>query len=1781
MAPPLPEAAAQAEADLERLLETDDAELSAEQQRDKYRKAELKARQQIAEMQDQMKTLTQTVNNLTGNQQLQTNAAASAASLAIAGKSGIVARTTLKTPELQSGMTYRDYEFEVNAWSQYAEGHIAKKDMGWLLLNHMPPIDDKMIKRTIIERLGHAKLKQEDSVKLILAEMQKIVECEPFTRLVEWLKGWESLSQGSKSYEKYTTILRRMVKSAADDFGFQIPQQLQVAKLLYGAKDVNGSNISLITSGFNLNGQDNDSDLYATIEAKLKTHIGTNDAFTTLKSHAKGQPHQILYTRKDVYGEAILDSPEKEAVPSLTNHTATSPGSDKQKEFEAFLAYQASQAAKNNKSKKSSESREARRERLLAEGRCFEVNCESKTHVYEDCPKRKIRLDKKRKEVEARGEVWYDNPAEAKKQRLTNRLGPPNRNLIQFDINSDTIERDIRDDDNIVMDDMDLEEADKLFKTNRILMAREYSMDPGHIHKVNYAAIRVDEALADSGCERACSGPVAYDSYIKTLSQEDKALVREYEGEARFKFGGEGIFKSLKECLIPFYINGIRKFLRIDVVQADVPILLGLPVMKQLELGFQYNKQGGQDYGFFQGRKFKVAFKAGHHYISISKQGSINAMVEEDSKETQVFNTFIAHTRVFDEEKIMSQLRQLHSNYAHLPKIKMADVIKSAGQWKPEMSTMLDKIMEQCDVKKCRTKLNTQSTAKADFRTARKLGDVVTCDLKIRSSGKSIMYLIDQATSFCVAGMIENKSSQEVGRVLIRSWYGAGMPRISCMVSDNGKEWMGDEFASVLKRFSTVRRFTTPYHPNQNGLCERVHSVIDLNMQKMMEADNSLPDSDALIWAVLAYNNTPTFTGFAPAQLCYGVHNVLTPIQDLTPVECQEEDVTSRYLKDFKLRDEAILNHNQIRNSRKLREMLLSRSRPTVQQKPVGSWVWYRRYGDWQGPAQVAASLYGEAAVKEGNSWYTCRHNELLPLTNAEMERHGLSHLLEQDNGHDDNELANKPLSEPQVVELELSLPNLMPPTTNPASRQVDAPQDPENRLGSGSRRTSTDAGAAIPSNDSTSDQQTTDDVAGSQPVMDESLRSEKCNRKTPEDVEDDQLKDQGVTQSEPLPGVTADLGEVQQICVDNQIQEDSQADEPEYQSQARDVPSQVPSGFDPMMLQRPPVDVREAPLKKNQEVRIIHPSTKETQDVTICNGFKRANQKSWYRVVDQKGKKSVLDFNEIVWDYKANSNMFVKQARIDPESPFTVLHTIIHPSRHHLPPILEAKESEVKNHQKFGTFEKVALDSLTPEQQKKIIPAVWAVVWKGSDTAGKYKARLCARGDKEPNVESIRTDAPTASKDSIRILLSLAASMGWKLHSLDFQAAFCQGKDIERELYLNPPADIRRQNPGYVLKVIKRIYGLKDASRGWVIEVRDFLLQVGCIQSDMDKAVFYYRNEKGETIGMCVTHIDDFLYCGTPQFHEEVIQKVKDRYVIGAEEDTSMTFTGWQLKQSGAGIELSQAAYTDAIKLDKFKHFRSYTAKEDQQLSEEDQGMYRKMIGILNWLTNSSRPALAHACTLYSAHLGKATKAHGKAVYRLLEKAKSEPESIFFSNLGCPKDWKLDVFTDAAMGKAGTVDTFVGDIAFLNGKGHRNVINWGSSKLDIPSPTILIGEAEAVNSAYGKISYIRFILKEIIGTEPLATIYTDSKSLHAAVLSDNSIRNRRISAAVATIRAIKLKENIALVWVKGLANAADPLTKLNANPANLKHLLRTGKTLELEQAKVNEVDFVRMSFLG
>ena len=99
------------------------------------------------------------------------------------------------------------------------------------------------------------------------------------------------------------------------------------------------------------------------------------------------------------------------------------------------------------------------------------------------------------------------------------------------------------------------------------------------------------------------------------------------------------------------------------------------------------------------------------------------------------------------------------------------------------------------------------------------------------------------------------------------------------------------------------------------------------------------------------------------------------------------------------------------------------------------------------------------------------------------------------------------------------------------------------------------------------------------------------------------------------------------------------------------------------------------------------------------------------------------------------------------------------------------AKQKQMDKINKFGTFKDVKLSDLNENQKKLIIPSTWALVYKHVNGERVAKARLCARGDREPSSSSsqLRTDCPTASKQALRTLLTVAATNNWKINSIDF----------------------------------------------------------------------------------------------------------------------------------------------------------------------------------------------------------------------------------------------------------------------------------------------------------------------------------------------------------------------------------------------------------------------------
>ena len=140
------------------------------------------------------------------------------------------------------------------------------------------------------------------------------------------------------------------------------------------------------------------------------------------------------------------------------------------------------------------------------------------------------------------------------------------------------------------------------------------------------------------------------------------------------------------------------------------------------------------------------------------------------------------------------------------------------------------------------------------------------------------------------------------------------------------------------------------------------------------------------------------------------------------------------------------------------------------------------------------------------------------------------------------------------------------------------------------------------------------------------------------------------------------------------------------------------------------------------------------------------------------------------------------------------------------------------------------------PDEGQPKINTNWVLVRKAADFV---KARLCVRGDQEPNKETIRTDSPTVNKVNIKLFFVLSVQNGWHVKTADIKTAFLQGVDLDREVYVRPP--LERRKDGIIWKMIKRAYGFVDASRGFYLELKKVLEELGCVMSRLDPALFMY----------------------------------------------------------------------------------------------------------------------------------------------------------------------------------------------------------------------------------------------------------------------------------------------------------------------------------------------------
>ena len=223
--------------------------------------------------------------------------------------------------------------------------------------------------------------------------------------------------------------------------------------------------------------------------------------------------------------------------------------------------------------------------------------------------------------------------------------------------------------------------------------------------------------------------------------------------------------------------------------------------------------------------------------------------------------------------------------------------------------------------------------------------------------------------------------------------------------------------------------------------------------------------------------------------------------------------------------------------------------------------------------------------------------------------------------------------------------------------------------------------------------------------------------------------------------------------------------------------------------------------------------------------------------------------------------------------------------------------------------------DNLFPEGQQPITAKfVFDVKYREDGTVLKYKARLVARGFTQIyGVDYEETFAPTVKYETLRLLLAVAAKLGWHIHQMDVVAAFLAGKLHER-IWLRLPCNILNllgNSWDYedTVRLLQSIYGLKQAARVWFLLLTGYLESIGFHAVEGDKSVF--TNGK-VIIGI---YVDDLIILGADlESIKEVKKLLKGRFEM-KDEGEARVILGIRIQRLFDGkLAIDQSRYAAGV---------------------------------------------------------------------------------------------------------------------------------------------------------------------------------------------------------------------------------------------------------------------------
>ena len=255
------------------------------------------------------------------------------------------------------------------------------------------------------------------------------------------------------------------------------------------------------------------------------------------------------------------------------------------------------------------------------------------------------------------------------------------------------------------------------------------------------------------------------------------------------------------------------------------------------------------------------------------------------------------------------------------------------------------------------------------------------------------------------------------------------------------------------------------------------------------------------------------------------------------------------------------------------------------------------------------------------------------------------------------------------------------------------------------------------------------------------------------------------------------------------------------------------------------------------------------------------------------------------------------------------------------------------------------------------------------------YRSRLVGCGYSQIHgLDYDEVFAPVIRYETFRLILAMSVHYGLFLRHLDIPKAFPQA-DLDFDCYMRAP-------PGYPLprgkcyKLLKALYGTKQAARQWNLLISAFFLEIGLTRCTSDQCLYYRFDSDGTILIVCL-YVDDIVIASsTLELYDEIFAHLHERFRANSLGELRW-FLGMQIVQSEDRftIRVSQMQYIR--KIIETLHFEDIplsaipmrpnvklSVDQSPQTESEERAMatvpFRTAIGMLIFLMICTRPELA-----------------------------------------------------------------------------------------------------------------------------------------------------------------------------------------------------------------------------